>query len=185
MQKMEANVSDIVERLRSVGRDYDFHENAYIYEAAAEIERLRAALKPFADRVFNDNGDILVFDTYVLTRKQFIAAYFAWRDSAALSPAPSLEANARPAMIDDERAVLERLALGDAITFSQDGDTAWFVNGDRAMVGDCIISLRAKGLIERRSDVEENYRGLGDLDVISDAGRALLAAPSAGGDDGK
>ena len=178
-------MSDIVERLRSVGRDYDFHENAYVYEAANEIERLRAALKPFADRVFNDNGDILVFDTYVLTRKQFIAAYFAWRDSATLSPAPSLEANARPAMIDDERAVLERLALGDAITFSQDGDTAWFVNGDRAMVGDCIISLRAKGLIERRSDDEENYRGLGDRDVISDAGRALLAVPSAGGDDGK
>ena len=34
-------MSDIVERLRSVGRDYDFHENAYIYEAADEIERLR------------------------------------------------------------------------------------------------------------------------------------------------
>lgn len=32
---------DIVERIRSVGRDYDFHENALIYEAADEIERLR------------------------------------------------------------------------------------------------------------------------------------------------
>jgi len=39
---------DIVERLRSVGRDYDFHENAYIYEAADEIERLRAALQKIA-----------------------------------------------------------------------------------------------------------------------------------------
>lgn len=38
-------MSDIVERLRSVGRDYDFHENAYIYEAANEIERLREALE--------------------------------------------------------------------------------------------------------------------------------------------
>ena len=37
-------MSDIVERLRSVGKDYDFHDNAYIYEAADEIERLRAAL---------------------------------------------------------------------------------------------------------------------------------------------
>ena len=34
-------MTDIVERLRSVGRDYDFHENAYIFEAADEIERLR------------------------------------------------------------------------------------------------------------------------------------------------
>jgi hypothetical protein len=42
-------VSDIVERLRSVGRDYDFHENAYIYEAANEIERLRAVLRKIAD----------------------------------------------------------------------------------------------------------------------------------------
>jgi hypothetical protein len=30
----------IVERLRNVGRDYDFHENALIYEAAGKIERL-------------------------------------------------------------------------------------------------------------------------------------------------
>ena len=35
-------MSDIVESLRSVGKDYDFHENAYIYEAANEIERLRS-----------------------------------------------------------------------------------------------------------------------------------------------
>jgi hypothetical protein len=45
---MEPNVSDIVERLRSVGKDYDFHENAYIYEAANEIERLREALEKIA-----------------------------------------------------------------------------------------------------------------------------------------
>jgi len=32
---------DIVERIRNVGRDYDFHENALIYEAADEIKRLR------------------------------------------------------------------------------------------------------------------------------------------------
>ena len=41
-------MSDIVERLRSVGKDYDFHENAYIYEAANEIERLREALEKIA-----------------------------------------------------------------------------------------------------------------------------------------
>jgi len=42
-------MTDIVERLRSVGRDYDFHENAYIYEAADEIEQMRAALRKIAD----------------------------------------------------------------------------------------------------------------------------------------
>jgi hypothetical protein len=47
-------VSDIVERLRSVGRDYDFHENAYIYEAADEIERLRAVLRPLLEACEND-----------------------------------------------------------------------------------------------------------------------------------
>ncbi len=41
---------DIVERIRSVGRDYDFHENALIYEAATEIERLRKALATYACR---------------------------------------------------------------------------------------------------------------------------------------
>jgi hypothetical protein len=46
---LEASVSDIVERLRSVGKDYDFHDNAYIYEAADEIERLRAVLKEIAE----------------------------------------------------------------------------------------------------------------------------------------
>lgn len=56
---------DIVERIRSVGRDYDFHENALIYEAADEIERLRAseaklreALKTYACRC--GDGDCYV-----------------------------------------------------------------------------------------------------------------------------
>ena len=42
---------DLVKQLREVGRDYDFHENALVYSAAARIEaltaeneRLRAAL---------------------------------------------------------------------------------------------------------------------------------------------
>ena len=34
-------MTDIVERLRGVGKDYDFHDNALVFEAANEIERLR------------------------------------------------------------------------------------------------------------------------------------------------
>ncbi len=44
-------MSNIVERLRNVGRDYDFHENALIYEAADEIERLRAENERLRDKL--------------------------------------------------------------------------------------------------------------------------------------
>lgn len=74
-----------------------------------------------------------------------------------------------------ERAVLTRLAEGDAIVFSQDGDYAWFSGGDRADVGDEVITLRAKGFTQREVADEENYRGMSEQDVISDAGRAALA----------
>ena len=33
-------MSDLVERLRAVGKDYDFHDNSLIYEAAARIASL-------------------------------------------------------------------------------------------------------------------------------------------------
>jgi hypothetical protein len=46
-------MSDIVGRIRNVGRDYDFHENALIYEAADEIERLTEAFLQFI-RVVNE-----------------------------------------------------------------------------------------------------------------------------------
>lgn len=71
-------MSDIVERLRSVGRDYDFHENAYIYEAANEIERLRAALRTIADGKRDaDQSYATLFAELVREAR------------AALSPAPS------------------------------------------------------------------------------------------------
>ena len=37
-------MEDIVERLRGVGYDYDFHENSLIHAAVEEIESLRAQL---------------------------------------------------------------------------------------------------------------------------------------------
>ena len=51
-------------------------KDAEIARLSAEIARLRAALKPFADCVYNDNGDMTIsaagFDDYA-------KAYFAMR----------------------------------------------------------------------------------------------------------
>ena len=54
---------DLVKRLRDVGRDYDFHENALVYSAAdriealtAENERLRAALREMFEVVCGETG---------------------------------------------------------------------------------------------------------------------------------
>jgi len=77
---------------------------------------------------------------------------------------------------DIERVVLTRLADGDAIVFSQDGDYAWFSGGDRAEVGNEVITLRDRGLTKREVTDEENYRGMSERDVISDAGRAALVS---------
>lgn len=65
-------MSDIVERLRSVGKDYDFHENAYIYEAANEIERLRAVLQKIAAM---DEVSVTDFDGVNDWALQYIQAY--------------------------------------------------------------------------------------------------------------
>ncbi len=84
-------------------------------------------------------------------------------------------------LVDDDLVVLQRLADGDTIKFSQDGDAAWFTKGDRAFVGDAVIRLREKGFTERRCDDDENYRGMSEYDAISDVGRAALATPLAAG----
>lgn len=75
----------------------------------------------------------------------------------------------------EEKATLARLADGDSVAYSQDGDDGWFTQGDRAFVGNEIISLRSKGLIERTCLDDENYRGMSERDVISDAGRQALS----------
>ncbi|MDO6966930.1 hypothetical protein [Rhizobium alvei] len=77
-------------------------------------------------------------------------------------------------IVDDETEILKRLAAGDTIRFSQDGDAAWFTKGDGAFVGNAIISLRSKGYLKRECDDEENYRGMSEYDTISDLGRAAL-----------
>lgn len=42
-----------------------------------DVEKLRKALKPFADAVFNDNGDMTI--SPICDREAYIAAYFAMR----------------------------------------------------------------------------------------------------------
>lgn len=94
----------------------------------------------------------------------------------ALALAP-LKPNEKPC-VDDELVILRRLADGDTIVFSLDGDMAWFTKGDRAFVGDSIMSLREKGhLLRKRDGVddEDDPRGIAFYDTISDAGRAALA----------
>ena len=78
--------------------------------------------------------------------------------------------------VEDEAEILRRLASGDTIVFSQDGDMAWFTKGDRAFVGDAIMELRKKGFLLRKCDDDENYRGLSEYDTISETGRAALRA---------
>ena len=77
--------------------------------------------------------------------------------------------------INSMMEILQRLAGGDKIVFSQDGDDAWFAGGDRAFVGNVITEMRSKGYLKRGCDDEENYRGSGEYDTISEHGRVALA----------
>lgn len=77
--------------------------------------------------------------------------------------------------VNSEREILERLTAGDEIAYSQDGDDAFFTKGDRAFVGPAIIDMRSKGYLKRIVLDPENYRGMSERDVISDAGRAALS----------
>lgn len=100
--------------------------------------------------------------------------------TAALSAAPEavrVKEVVYRRSVDDEAEILRRLADGDTIVFSMDGDMAWFTKGDRAFVGDTIMSLREKGYLHRKRytvDDEDDPRGIAFYDTISEAGRAAL-----------
>lgn len=50
--------------------------------------------------------------------------------------------------ITDEREALERLAAGDTIAFSRDGDNAWFIGGNRAWIdSELVINMREMGYL--------------------------------------
>lgn len=59
-------------------------------EKLAALRRAAMALKPFSDRVYNDNGDMTI-NMEPLTSDDCIAAYFALRavNAALASPAPA------------------------------------------------------------------------------------------------
>lgn len=48
-------------------------------ETLRVLKRAEAALKPFADRVFNDNGDCTVSDMHTLSSADYVAAQIAHR----------------------------------------------------------------------------------------------------------
>lgn len=95
-----------------------------------------------------------------------------WERRAALSTAapPAVEPGATKREINDETEVLRRLAEGDEIAFSKDGDNAWFTKGDRAWIGDVVIAMRKKGYLRRYYARDDEW----GVDVISDKGRAAL-----------
>ncbi len=83
--------------------------------------------------------------------------------------------------VNDSLTILRRLADGDTIVYSQDGDMGWFTKGDRAFVGDKITMLRACGFIKSEidpTDETDNYRGMAEYDTISDLGRRYLKEQS-------
>jgi hypothetical protein len=73
--------------------------------------------------------------------------------------------------VSDEIEVLRRLADGDALAYSRDGDNCWFTNGDRAWVAEAtVIAMREKGYLRRSWAADDPW----GTDGISDAGRAAL-----------
>jgi hypothetical protein len=84
-------------------------------------------------------------------------------------------------IVTDTLTILRRLADGDTIVYSQDGDTGWFTKGDRAFVGDEIMTLRSCGFIKREidpNDETDNYRGMAEYDTITEVGRKYLKEQS-------
>ncbi|MFG6566717.1 hypothetical protein [Sulfitobacter sp. 1A13679] len=53
-----------------------------------------------------------------------------------------------------EAEAIKRLLAGDRITFSMDGEEAWFTDGDRAHCSDVVQSLRSKGYLRRVVDMD-------------------------------
>lgn len=71
--------SEITRTLRAYAGD---NPNDYRHAAADRIEALEAALKPFADAVYNDNGDLTV--NLSVDGEDLIKAYFAIRHAVVL-----------------------------------------------------------------------------------------------------
>jgi hypothetical protein len=74
--------------------------------------------------------------------------------------------------IEDANIVLARLAGGEHIAYSRDGESAWLSAGGREWIPETtVFELRDKGYLLRVSPPDEPF---GDHDIISDAGRTAL-----------
>ncbi len=160
--------------------DADFI-SGWVLKARQALREAATALSAGVRVKITEKARIAFYEATEITREGSVRNLDAGLTAAisALSDAPVVTEEAtRPvrAEIKSEREILERLAAGDKIAFSQDGDDAFFVGGDRAFVGAVIINMRSKGYLKRIVLDEENYRGMAEHDVISDAGRAALEA---------
>jgi hypothetical protein len=75
-------MDSLIERLTNIDpADTPCMAKELATEAATAIEKLRAALRPFAGHVFNDNGDMTI-NMSAPTSEEYIAAYFAMKKTA-------------------------------------------------------------------------------------------------------
>ncbi len=101
---------------------------------------------------------------------QITAADFR-RARAALAQEHETKELIVPTVINDRPTILRRLADGDTLVYSRDGDDGWFTKGDGAWVGPEIMAMRREGLIKTVSVPDEDR----SFDTISEAGRDALA----------
>ena len=157
-KKMRADAALASQTVEMLGKDRSWLE-AQLETAQARIVTLEEALKKIAS----------------LDYKRAAVNMAATKAVETARAAPTRAKPIRRTVEDADEA-LRRLGDGDTIKFSQDGDDAWFTKGDKAFIGDAAIwSLRNRGLIVRKCDDEDNYRGMSEYDAISDVGRAYLA----------
>lgn len=88
VQKIEINAVrvDMAGAMENITPDMmDTMKDAMIEALTRRSTQMLAALKPFADKVFNDNG-ITVQDSHRLTTEDFAKAYFAFRGGVPAEP---------------------------------------------------------------------------------------------------
>lgn len=51
-------MKELIERLQSVGKDYDFHENALIYEAADALKQLQEEITALRASILNEAAEL-------------------------------------------------------------------------------------------------------------------------------
>lgn len=77
---------------------------------------------------------------------------------------------------DAQREILQAMADGHKMVFSQDGDMAWLSPKHRSgfLADQAVISLRRRGYIGAAPFDEDEHGRFGPPTVITDAGRRAL-----------